>query len=248
MSIICLMVFEIDEVRKQVEKLTWWHRIDLGNGIITPGKVDTFAKLKTLGLPENLKGKTILDVGAWDGFYSFEAERRGASRVLATDSVAWDKNQWNLKDGFNLARKILKSKVEDKNIDILELSPDKIGTFDVVICLGVLYHMRHPLLSLEKIFSVTKDMAIIETATDMLDFDRPALAFYPGKELNAEQSNWFGPNPAAVEAMLKSAGFSKAELFYQSKVGYRETGKPGPAPYDASSKIPASRVVFHAWR
>jgi len=76
---------DVEQIKKEVEKIRWWHKIDLGNGIITPGKSDTFKKIKGIGLPEDLTGKTVLDIGAWDGFYSFESERRGASRVLAID-------------------------------------------------------------------------------------------------------------------------------------------------------------------
>ena len=165
----------------EVRQTKWHHKIDLGNGVITPGKVDNFSKLPRLGLPESLEGKTVLDIGTWDGFYSFECEKRGASRVLATDSFVWRSSK-DAKDGFDLAKKILKSRVEEKFIDILDITPEKVGMFDIVLCLGVLYHMRHPLLSLEKVSSVTKEMAIIETTTDMLDIQRPAMAFYPTTE------------------------------------------------------------------
>ena len=68
-----------------MRNIKWWHRIDLGDGRITPGRDATQEKLETLHLPNSLSGKTVLDIGAWDGFFSFEAERRGAVRVLATD-------------------------------------------------------------------------------------------------------------------------------------------------------------------
>ena len=95
----------INELKQEVEKIEWWHKIDLGNGIITPGKVNTFEKLKRIGLPDDLTGKSVLDIGAWDGFYSFEAERRGASRVVAIDWVAWNTSGWPSKKGFELAKK-----------------------------------------------------------------------------------------------------------------------------------------------
>jgi len=100
-------------------------------------------------MPENLAGKTVLDVGAWDGFFSFESERRRAERVLATDSFCWS-GEGGTKAGFELARKVLNSKVEDVEMDVLDLSPENIGTFDIVLFLGVLYHMRRPLLALER--------------------------------------------------------------------------------------------------
>ena len=88
------------ELRKEVEKINWWHKIDLGNGIITPSIDITPEKLKWIQMNQNLVGKSVLDIGAWDGFFSFEAERRGASRVLAVDSPVW-KN--GAKEGFELA-------------------------------------------------------------------------------------------------------------------------------------------------
>src|SRR5262245_24434215 len=84
-----------DMVRAEVQKITWWHTIDLGNGIVTPGgDKHTQARLGDVKMPADLHGQSVLDVGAWDGFFSFEAERRGASRVLATDSHSWGKGGW----------------------------------------------------------------------------------------------------------------------------------------------------------
>src|SRR5215469_12365132 len=151
---------------EEIHQIRWWHRIDLGNGVITPGQDRSQAKLKTLHLPD-LRGKTFLDIGAWDGFFSFEAERRGASRVLATDSFIWNRRApWGSKDGFDLAKRVLQSKVEEMNIDPMELSPERVGMWDVVLYSGILYHMRDPLEALRRVSSVTKQVLIIETLTD----------------------------------------------------------------------------------
>jgi len=241
---------EIDEIKNEMNKIKWWHKIDLGNGIITPGKVETFQKLKRIGMPENLKGKTVLDVGTFNGFYSFEAEKRGAKRVLATDSFMWQKEETGARKGFNFAKKVLNSQIEEKEIDILDISPEKIGTFDLVLFLGVLYHMRHPLLALEKVASVTNEMAIIETETDMVEFDRPAIAFYPDKEFEDGPSTWVGPNIQAIEAMLKVAGFKKTKVYQQTPMNFRVTGIKGknPSGYPPSQHIPSNRVTIHAWK
>jgi len=77
------------ELEQKIAGINWFHRIDLGNGIVTPGVDDSRSKLVYLNFPVNLTGKTVLDIGAWDGFFSFEAEMRGASRVLATDAYCW---------------------------------------------------------------------------------------------------------------------------------------------------------------
>src|SRR6266545_959048 len=200
----------VEELKRQVAGTAWWHRIDLGHGIVTPGSDDSDYKLQYLGIPDDLRGMTVLDVGASDGFFSFEAERRGARRVLATD--VWTGETWGMqqKQGFEIARRALNSKVESMEIDVLNIAPGKIGVFDVVLFLGVLYHMRHPLLALERVFSVTGKQLILETHIERVGGTRPAMVFYPGSELNRDPTNWWGPNPAAVEAMLKSVGFSKA--------------------------------------
>ncbi len=199
------------ELARAVAAIRWAHRIDLGQGIVTPGIWDTPELLKRLDLPADLTGQTVLDVGCWDGFYSFEAERRGASRVLATDSFTWQRKSWGSKDGFNLARQALHSQVQDLEIDVLDLAPERVGIFDVVLFLGVLYHMKHPLLALERVASVTSRLLIVETVIDLLYVPGKALRFYPGDELDSDESNWFGPTPSAVEAMLRAAGFRHVE-------------------------------------
>jgi tRNA (mo5U34)-methyltransferase len=117
---------DIHDLRQEVGKVKWFHTIDLGAGIITPGMDDTPSKLKRLHLPENLAGTSVLDIGAFDGFFSFEAERRGASRVVAADNPAW--TTWPTKKaGFDLAKRVFKSNVEEIQIDVMDLSPAKIG-------------------------------------------------------------------------------------------------------------------------
>jgi len=212
---------ELDALRREVNAIKWWHAIDLGHGVVTPGPDPTAARLRELQIPSDLAGLSVLDIGAWDGFFSFEAERRGAARVLATDSFCWGQGGWGTKAGFDLARRALNSRVEDLAIDPLDLSPDRVGTFDLVLFLGVLYHMRHPLLALERVFSVTRDLLILNTQVDFMAIDRPAIAFYQGSELNNDPTNWCGPNPAAVIAMLHAVGFRDVRVI--SRWAARET-------------------------
>jgi len=212
---------ELDALRREVNAIKWWHAIDLGHGVVTPGPDPTAARLRELQIPSDLAGLSVLDIGAWDGFFSFEAERRGAARVLATDSFCWGQGGWGTKAGFVLARRALNSRVEDLAIDPLDLSPDRVGTFDLVLFLGVLYHMRHPLLALERVFSVTRDLLILNTQVDFMAIDRPAIAFYQGSELNNDPTNWCGPNPAAVIAMLHAVGFRDVRVI--SRWAARET-------------------------
>ena len=241
------------DISVRAAEIRWHHSIDLGHGIVTPGQDNSPRKLVRLKLPASLAGKTVLDVGAWDGFFSFEAERRGAKRVLATDSYSWNgSHDWGDKRGFTLARQVLDSKVEDMDIDVLELSPAKIGTFDVVLFLGILYHMRHPMLSIERVASVTRELLVVETIVDMLSCHRPALAFYAGDEMARDATNWCGPNPSAVVSMLKVAGFRRVEIvsglrpiwFRWAKAAYLKW-KRG---LNLFSTARTDRIVVHAWK
>jgi tRNA (mo5U34)-methyltransferase len=189
-----------------MSKLEWFHRIDLGDGVITPGRNKTAPALARRALPMSFTGKTVLDVGAWDGLFSFEAERRGARRVLATDHFVWVNEAFLRKPSFEFARRALGSRVEDLTIEAADLSPTTVGVFDVVIFFGVLYHRRDPLQVLERVASVTGETLLLETHI-MNRGTRPMLEFYPGGELRGDATNWFGPNRAAVEAMLRDVGF-----------------------------------------
>ncbi|HYS73074.1 MAG TPA: DUF1698 domain-containing protein [Thermoplasmata archaeon] len=246
------MATSIEDLRREVGRINWWHSIDLGNGIVTPGNADNVTTLQRLGMPARLVGKTVLDIGAWDGFYSFEAERRGAARVLATDSFSWGGGGWGTKTGFEFAKRTLGSKVESLYIDVLDLSPDRIGTFDLVLFLGVLYHMRHPLLALERVFGVTKERLILETHVDLLWNRRPAMAFYPNDELHRDFTNWCGPNPAAIEAMLRTVGFRRVERISTFPSRFHRLAFAPHAARRTGNRLLAQvqqcRMVFHAWR
>lgn len=247
---------DVGELKKVVDGICWFHKIDLGNGIITPGNDRSSERLKTIRMPADLRGKTVLDIGAYDGFFSFEAEKRGAKRVLATDHYAWEgMYPWKsgfkgTKKGFELARTVLNSKVEDMKLNVYDLSP-KTGVFDLVLFLGVLYHLQHPLLALERVASVTREQLILETHVDALLNKRPVIIFYPNDELEKNPTNWCGPNPAAVVGMLKTVGFKKIKVynrrsfFYQlcravyCKVKYRRS---------FFQTLQQNRMVFHAWK
>jgi tRNA (mo5U34)-methyltransferase len=228
-------------LRVEVDRLKWWHPIDLGNGIVTPGAdLHAPARLVEIAMPEDLSGLSVLDIGAWDGFFSFEAERRGARRVLATDSFCWDGGGWGTKAAFDLARRALQSKVEDKWIQVLDLAPETVGIFDVVLFLGILYHMKHPLLTLERVASVTGSHLIMTTQVDLLAVKRPAIAFYAGNELNGDPTNWFGPNPAALLAMLDMVGFRRVEILSKSF--------PDDVALDTLETPRPNHITLHAWK
>jgi tRNA (mo5U34)-methyltransferase len=226
------MTRDRESLQAAVDALPYWHHsIDLGHGVVTPGvKSPAYHReeLELLHLPD-LTGKTVLDVGAWDGYYAFEAERRGAARVVAMDSYIWqtDLSGWGPPErrrhvsgplpgrcGFELARAALGSSVEAVECEVLDAGPETLGTFDVVLFLGVLYHMRHPLLALERMASVTRELLVVEThMVDIPHFEHvPLWEFYEGTKLADDPTNWWAPNVPGVLGMLRAAGFREATL------------------------------------
>lgn len=237
---------------EQVAELRWFHRIDLGQGLVTPGQSDTIAGLRRMRLPERLDGLSVLDIGAFDGFFSFECERRGAARVVAVDpecwrEPAWGPQGWGTQQPFELARRALGSRVQDVDIDILEISPETIGTFDLVLFLGVFYHLPDPFSYLRAAASVCTGTMVVETHADLLWMRRPAMAFYRGSEVSGDPSNWWAPNARALADMLGDCGFRRV-------VVHRERG-----PYRVARALrhrlrgerfgsAQGRIVAHAFR
>ncbi|HUO84671.1 MAG TPA: DUF1698 domain-containing protein [Thermoanaerobaculia bacterium] len=212
----------LPKMASSAHEIRWFHQIELPDGTVTGGVDRSQQRLSRMRFPSSFEGRRVLDVGAWDGYFSFEAERRGAVDVLATDSYSWSGEGWGNKDGFDFAHAALQSRVRSLPIDIMDLSPERVGgQFDVVLLLGVLYHLRHPLLALERVASVTARMLIIETEVDDMFVPWPSLAFYPGRELNDDPTNWFGPNARAVEGMLRVAGFERIEVVWKSSLARR---------------------------
>jgi tRNA (mo5U34)-methyltransferase len=238
------------ELRAAADGITWFHQLDLGAGIRTPGVYDPRRTLDRLRLPARLDGLRVLDVGAWDGFYSFEMERRGAE-VLATDWYSWNGDGWGTKDGFLLAREALSSSVRDLEIDPTDLAPEAVGgVFDVVLFLGVLYHLRDPLLVLERLRTVTDGVLVLETEVGMLLTRRPAAEFFPGRELNDDPTNWWAPNPSAMAGMLHAVGFSQVDVVWQRGLPLRAARwvwrLAHPPRLPLRRALCTDRFVFHA--
>jgi hypothetical protein len=162
-------------------------------------------RLDLFGLPLDLRGKRVLDVGAWDGWFSFECERRGA-QVVAVDCVALDT--------FIEAKQLLGSKVEYLTLDVSELSARRLGRFDIVLFFGVLYHLRHPLLGLEKVVELCTDLALVESFVIQPENRQipSVMEFYERTELGGQIDNWCGPSPECLVSMCRSAGFAQVEL------------------------------------
>jgi len=110
---------------EELAHIKWFHSMELGHGLVTKGVINVGRSLRQYQLPKDLTGKTFLDIGAWDGAFSFEAERRGASRVLATDWFIWKGMGWGSKEGFEIARREL------HQVRALVESPKHVGLLDV---------------------------------------------------------------------------------------------------------------------
>lgn len=203
-----------DDQRNEFFSTGWWHSIDLGNGLITPG-VHRIEELRDnyarFSLPQDMRGLRVLDIGCWDGFYSFESERRGAE-VVSVDV-------WRPEKFFE-AQRILGSKIQFHELSVYEVTKARLGQFDVVLFLGVLYHLRHPLLALERVCEVSRGTAIIEShiIDKVLPTSRPIMEFYEVDELGGQYDNWWGPNVECLIQMARAAGFVRAEAIRKDDV------------------------------
>jgi tRNA (mo5U34)-methyltransferase len=229
------------DLRTVLNSTDWFHRFPI-RGEMTSGTHDVVAMWNWLNLRDrDISGKRVLDVGANDGYFSFECEQRGAARVVALDHPHWGMAGYGIsrRKTFDLAHEALSSKVQPIEAELATLEPaDLSGPFDLILFLGVLYHLPDPVSGLKKIADLAAPGAllVIETHVDMLDVPRPAAAFYPGEELNRDVTNWWGFNPPAVTGLLKSAGFRDGRI-----IG-------SPIPYAANSGMYGGRAVFHANR
>jgi tRNA (mo5U34)-methyltransferase len=230
----------VREWRRTYEETGWWHSFELPDGTRirgVNGLDELRLRLAQFPIPCDLAGKRVLDVGAWDGWFSFEIERRGAE-VVAID--CWDNPR------FRQMHSLLRSRVGYRVMDLYDLSPRRLGRFDIVLFLGVLYHVRHPLLALERICAMTDGMAAVESFV-MRSEERPLLEFYETGEMGGETDCWFGPSLPALVGMCRAAGFPRAEfqalLSHGAAVScYRDWEPP---PRDASAP-PVLVDVCHA--
>ena len=219
----------VDQIRARVRELgKWFHNLDLQGVQTAPDHfLGDYPRTKWVhfadAIPNDLSGRTVLDIGCNGGFYSIEMKRRGADRVVAIDF-----------DETYLAQARFAAEVCDAEIDFQKLSVydvAKLGEkFDIVLFMGVLYHLRHPLLALDLIHEhVAKDLLIFQSMQrgnaeimpvqeDYPFWQReifaqpgfPTLYFIEGKYAG-DPTNWWIPNRACAEAMLRSSGFEILE-------------------------------------
>jgi tRNA (mo5U34)-methyltransferase len=201
----------------RINEVDWYHSIDLGHGVVTPGLVDHRAQVPLYGLPDSLAGMRVLDVATFDGFWAFEFERRGA-QVVALDIASWSDvdmpqcmrpylAEFEL-DGttgsaFALARQLLGSTVRRVEGSVYDLDPEWIGTFDLVFISDLLLHLRCPQRAIESAASVCRGQLVVaDVFTPMLEgFGDLALAQY-----TAPSHTWWLPNVKTLSRMMAVAG------------------------------------------
>src|SRR5579871_2990059 len=198
---------------EQLQEGGWWHSFELPDGSQIAG-VSSLAsqqmRIAQFGFPADLSGKRVLDVGSWDGWFAFEMERRGA-QVTAIDR--WDNPR------FREIHERLGSAIDYRQLSVYDLDPNQIGRFDIVLFMGVLYHLKHPLLALERVAAVATDVVAVESFV-LRDKHRPgygieelpAMEFYEYDEFGGQFDNWVAPTVPCLLAMCRTAGFARAEL------------------------------------
>lgn len=220
------MSLSTDQIQQRVAALgPWFHNLDLGGVRTAPdhflGDYPHMKWRKFAGaIPADLTGKTVLDIGCNAGFYSIAMKKRGADRVLGIDF-----------DETYLAQARFAAEVEELDIEFANLSVYDVGAlgeaFDVVIFMGVLYHLRHPLLALDLIREhVARDLMVFQSMqrgssevaavsenypfSETRHFDDPGYPrmHFVERRYADDPTNWWIPNAACVEAMLRSAGFA----------------------------------------
>lgn len=215
-----------ERIAREVERLgPWFHNMELGGVTTAPEHyLGDYPRMKFArfahAIPQDLRGKTVLDIGCNAGFYSIEMKRRGADRVVGIDSDETYLAQ------ARFATRILEVDIELRKLDVYDVS--KLGErFDVVLFMGVLYHLRHPLLALDLIHEhVVRDTMVFQSMqrgshgvahvapdhpfSERALFDRPDYPklHFVEKKYAGDETNWWIPNRACVEAMLRSAGFT----------------------------------------
>jgi SAM-dependent methyltransferase len=188
----------------------WHQHFELAPGVFAPGTNDVTFLASTAGMPEDLDGMTVLDIGTTNGGVAFELERRGAGRVVAVDILDADAF------GFTAIRDLLGSRAEHLQASVYELPEILEQQFDIVLFLGVLYHLRHPLLALDSVRKLTRRHAFIESA--ICDAELPSAAgesiarFYPRRELGDDPTNWFAPTLVALEDWCRSCGLQPVSV------------------------------------
>jgi tRNA (mo5U34)-methyltransferase len=208
------------ELRDEVARYPWYHSLDLGDGVVTPGMFDHRGAEDRYGLPTDLSGKRCLDVGTMDGYWAFAMERRGAAEVVAVDLEDPEKLDWpaSLRHRivktmdetkaarFELARRRLGSAVDRRLCSVYDLDPAQLGTFDFVFCSDMLVHLKDPASAVERLHAVCQGTAVVvNPVKEHFPYRHRPLAQFDG----IDEFEWWLPNRAAFERLLRAAGFTE---------------------------------------
>lgn len=214
-----------------IEGIDFYMKIPLPDGTFTNGKIDYTSVPKELGLQNmNLAGMRVLDIAANDGFWTFWAEQAGSTDILAIDVDGFEGYDWgwdgppaelvkNLEKGvasnwkqagagFRALHQLMNSKARREQKSIYQLDPQKDGMFDLIFNFGLLYHLRHPLLSLDKTRAVCCGAMVMETHLVNGFAGLPVSLFYRRNECQVI-TNWTGPTEAVVVQWLVDAGYPR---------------------------------------
>jgi len=209
----------------------WYHKIPLVEGLETPGWAPIYAP--AYKIPEDLTGMRVLDVGAWDGYWTFEALRRGAKEVVAIDDFSdflghldpSERREWGTFDLCQEALGYSPDQCRRETLSVYDISPERLGSFDIAFCFGTLYHLRHPLLALDKIASVCTGDLFVESAIcdDFSPYQggfgkgysgqQMVMEFYPNEEYGGNATNWWAPTLACMSWLVVSAGWNDADAW-----------------------------------
>lgn len=209
----------------------WYHRIEVLPGLFTPGindSAEALARLELAGLPRDCRGLRALDVGCRDGFFAFELERRGAT-VVGVDAMAPGST------GFAIASDLLGSAVEYRVDNVYNLSAARYGRFDLVLFLGVIYHLRHPLLALERLRDVCSEQALLlcesEACQEPLALESPAVLWelVPHRQHADASVKWL-PTAAGLAAAIVDCEFRVVHsASYGARCVVAARAEPDPA-------------------
>ena len=227
------------DLERRVDEIEWYHTIDLGQGVVTPGLFDHRPYLSEYRIPDQLDGMKVLDVATFDGFWAFELERRGAE-VVALDLSTFAELDLpprvragmppglgrEIGQGFELCRTVLGSKVRREVLSVYELSPERLGKFDLVFMGDLLLHLMNPMKALQNVCRVTAGEAIV------VDVFHPVL---PGRlvtyESGVSHCIWWYLSYGALEQMVRDAGFGTVECVNRFPLHHakqQEDGRPRP--------------------
>ncbi len=188
----------------------WHQQFELGGGVYAPGVNPIPSLWEIADIPDDLTGKTVLDIGTTNGASAFMAERRGAERVVAVDIL--DQDHF----GFRSLKEAFGSKAEFVQASIYELPQILREQFDIVLFWGVLYHLRHPILALDNLRSLTRGSVCIETAVADhelgADASRALVRYYRLDELGNDASNWFAPTTRCLVDWCRSSGLTPVKV------------------------------------